>query len=703
MWYPKRLLDLEDLRNANGLTELDGLKLLSEHGDIERTKVRLIEPAELIQQQTRAGKNIVLMKSETHSKRKISRRERENYRYVTLSHCWGKPKSVQGQLKLSSKTEERFKKEGIELRELPKTFRDAMLFACRLEKVGFIWIDSLCIKQRVTDSSIEGLGGAQKDWLEQSRAMDQIYRNSFLNISATAAVDGDQGLFCNRRPEYLWEDEININYTGTNLFGSTRTGSTQQDKLVRCTLIDVSFWDDLVERAPVNRRGWVLQERLMAPRVLHFCRDQIAWECQEFQAAEGHPEMNPTLSVKLGDIVDEGRLKDLTVKAGLDLRENRLKGLSDPDTFMPHLHVYELWKRVVEVYSRMSLTVSRDKLIALSGTARLFSDMLLREGSSQDYIVGMWSQNLESQLLWQVNEVFQDGVFENPARRDTSRAPSFSWASIDSPYGITYGDVTDYGAAPVLGQVANPSGHNDSEEADVRMEDVTPLTQFHARASPTAVKLDRRAARKNRAETHRIDEPSIPIESSNPTDDLFFKVLKHNVVRTDPENSFGMIKEGQLLIKPRFLRKIELKKLEPPLRIPFSWRLQNDDADKSMEHSNLILERPDTDADIFKTGAELYVMPAAYGERTVRKAFRYLYCLLLKYEGDVSPSIFGDATFVATHDQQSFVAHEQPGDGQPTHYRKFRRIGITKLSNHMDEEAQRELKSQETDEKICLV
>jgi len=32
-----------------------------------------------------------------------------------------------------------------------------------------------------------------------------------------------------------------------------------------------------------NRRGWVLQGRLMAQRVLHFCHDQIAWECAEFE------------------------------------------------------------------------------------------------------------------------------------------------------------------------------------------------------------------------------------------------------------------------------------------------------------------------------------------------------------------------------------------------------------------------------------
>jgi len=32
-----------------------------------------------------------------------------------------------------------------------------------------------------------------------------------------------------------------------------------------------------------NRRGWVLQERLMTPRVLHFIHNEIVWECTGFE------------------------------------------------------------------------------------------------------------------------------------------------------------------------------------------------------------------------------------------------------------------------------------------------------------------------------------------------------------------------------------------------------------------------------------
>jgi hypothetical protein len=648
-WYPKRLLDLEELRSANGLKEIDGLTLLSEHGDIERKKVYLIETNEVFSQMT-GNPTRLMMGSKTSDRRKMTREERENHRYVTLSHCWGKPKSVQGQLRLDSITEDRFKIEGIELRELPKTFRDAILFACRLEKVGFIWIDSLCIKQP-TENYGNQSGGPVSDWLQESRVMDKIYRRSFLNISATAAIDGDRGLFFSRRPEYLWEDEINVNYTGTNLFGSERTGSTDEDQLTRCTLIDVSFWDELVEHAPVNRRGWVLQERLMAPRVLHFCRDQIAWECAEFEDAEGHPEMNPTLRAKLGAIVDEGRLKNLTPDAGLALRSNRLKGLADPDKGMTDLYMYELWKQIVEVYSKTSLTVSRDKLIALSGIARRFCDEDAKLFTAPNvYIAGMWRNNLESQLLWQVNELFRDGVFENPARRDAARSPSFSWASIDTPHGITYPDVTDYGAARV-----------------------------------------------NKMRTRDQDQA----EESNPEEELLLTILDHSITQSDPENPFGMVEQGRLQLKPRYLRPIELRKLYPPLRVPYSWRLKVDestpDPSKSTapparsrdDHTNLYLDAPESDVDIFKDDAELYCMPVAYGERTVRKSFRYLYCLLLKYERQTDFTGQGRASGVKV-------------PTTTTHYPMFRRIGITKLSNHLDERAQHVLRKKEYNGIICL-
>lgn len=64
-WYPKRLLDLQELREADGLTEIDGLTTLSEHGDAEtvlsghrdpeRAKIRLIDVKQSVFYEPRSG------------------------------------------------------------------------------------------------------------------------------------------------------------------------------------------------------------------------------------------------------------------------------------------------------------------------------------------------------------------------------------------------------------------------------------------------------------------------------------------------------------------------------------------------------------------------------------------------------------------------------------------------------------------------
>jgi hypothetical protein len=340
----------------------------------------------------------------------------------------------------------------------------------------------------------------------------------------------------------------------------------------------------------------------MAPRVLHFCINQIAWECSEFQDAEGHPEGLPTLRNRLGDIVNEGTLKSLTKTDGLRLREIRLKGFPDPDKHLRNLHVYELWKRIVEVYSRTTLTMSRDKLVALSGIARQFGD-----DTRCEYVAGMWREHLESQLLWHVNEVFKDGIFHNQAKRDPSRAPSFSWAALDTPYGIVYGETTDYG--------------------------------------------------RDRAE------------------ELLFEVKHYQLTYMDQENVFGLIEgsSGHIIVKPLHLRQIKLRKLQPPQGVPYCWHLiDNAGNQTSTDHFNMYLDAPETDVDVFQKEATLFCMPAAFGDRTVKKSSRYLICLLLKLEKTIQG-----------------VMH-------------FKRFGLTKLSNYADREGQIALREKNFNKDIWI-
>ncbi|RDW87873.1 hypothetical protein BP5796_03567 [Coleophoma crateriformis] len=329
--------------------------------------------------------------------------------------------------------------------------------------------------------------------------MDQVYNNSLCNISATAATNSSKGLYVDRDSKQFWVDEVALNTNGVpgqpqppvpkkvsiqdiahqlqdtmltngNHVKRTKHGNSDgksrlkvadaSNSVKKYTILDLNFWETTVDQAPVNRRGWVLQERLIAPRVLHFCHDQIAWECWEKDAIESRPDGIPLLQLKAGSIVPRSRLKGMVPSVdGKALRHARLSRgrlkngkYTDIDEDMGHavpsVYCFEVWKRVVETYSKTRLTKATDKLIALAGIAKIMSRRILN-GRDEDYVAGMWRDNLESQLLWRVDPaVKKDGTYDFHSDRpgmDEYRAPSFSWAAIDSERGINYADVTDFG------------------------------------------------------------------------------------------------------------------------------------------------------------------------------------------------------------------------------------------------------------------
>ncbi|KAF1362991.1 heterokaryon incompatibility, partial [Lizonia empirigonia] len=168
--------------------------------------------------------------------------------YVTLSDCWGG--TVSHQLTRDNYSE--FTR-GIPVRDLPRTFQDAVYVAASMEQVGYLWIDSLCIIQY-----------DEQDWLVQSATMDRVYSETYLNLSATASFNSHGGLFRHGDFKLLEEEDVLLNIEGLPLAYDRK---------------DATFWEQEVDRGPVNSRGWVLQERLMSPRVLYFCHDQVGWEC----------------------------------------------------------------------------------------------------------------------------------------------------------------------------------------------------------------------------------------------------------------------------------------------------------------------------------------------------------------------------------------------------------------------------------------
>jgi hypothetical protein len=242
----------------------------------------------------------------------------------------------------------------------------------------YLWIDALCINQ--------------DDAQEKSREityMDEIYSNSSLNISSTAAASGSEGLFYKRFPFSVEPCRRPI-----KVFGS---GSQMSGELITYT----DRWSDQVNHGLVNKRAWVFQERILSPRIIHFARDQVFWECASLRAA------------------DASSFDDIALYSGYagflkKWYEDNPSG--DLNTFHTN------WSLLVTVYSGTKVTFPGDRLVAISAVARRMCR--LRNLNQEDYIAGMWRPGLVRQLMWVVIAPWTSGP--PPA---IYQAPSWSWAS----------------------------------------------------------------------------------------------------------------------------------------------------------------------------------------------------------------------------------------------------------------------------------
>lgn len=297
--------------------------------------------------------------------------------YVTLSHCWG---SMQYST-LSTRSEPDFITK-IPLEPLSQTFRDAIYVTSRLG-YSYLWIDTLCIVQ-----------DSPEDWLHESSLMDRVYAHSSLNIAATAAADGAGGLF--HENSYLSKQSCIVSGPQRNPYGPVWPGE-RVNLLFQTT--SKQLWSDQIEHTPLGRRGWVVQERLLSPRTVHFTKIGALWECCLGRAAPSIPE-------------------------GKWLRHSsNIKRLNN-DKSLPNQSVtlFTQWNAIVAKYTECKLTYPSDKLIAISGLARRHCRQMDVDTSS--YLAGLWRETLPQGLLWY-------GVEYNKTNELT--APSWSWAHVDGP------------------------------------------------------------------------------------------------------------------------------------------------------------------------------------------------------------------------------------------------------------------------------
>lgn len=179
-------------------------------------------------------------------------------------------------------------------------------------------------------------------------------------------------------------------------------------------------WITALQHGAVFSRGWCLQERELSPRVLHYTRDRLLWECRECTASEDEPELeSKATNASLAPHLSRFRVLD---DQQLYTYSNTQSGVTK--------QVHK-WDKVVEAYSQKKLTVSSDKLPAISGVAAVIAKL---HNAQDDYLAGLWKNNLVHGLAWFPKRTTAPtplGQGQWPPAAVDEGIPSWSWAAYD--------------------------------------------------------------------------------------------------------------------------------------------------------------------------------------------------------------------------------------------------------------------------------
>jgi hypothetical protein len=305
----------------------------------------------------------------------------KSYEYVTLSHCWG---SIQP-ICLTKETEGTLRA-GINSQDLPKTFRDAVSICLHLN-FRYIWIDSLCIFQ-------DNL----QDWGMESALMRSVYKNASLNIAASGAANSSVGLSFERNPLAFQPFRVNI------------------DSAIWVYPPDWPAHE--IRTSPLNMRAWVLQERVLSKRIIHFTVAGVRWECMTDLASEVYSP---------GSIDDIRRMSSKSQNFKKTFARSAVSEGASSDVLREWKYAshYCDWLGLLWEYSQCGITNSGDKLVAMQGIVQT-----IKEAIGIELVCGMWKNILVLELLWQVEDQSRR---VDPPHVLQWRAPSWSWANSDFP------------------------------------------------------------------------------------------------------------------------------------------------------------------------------------------------------------------------------------------------------------------------------
>lgn len=189
---------------------------------------------------------------------------------------------------------------------------------------------------------------------------------------------------------------------------------------------DIDLWRGELTHVPLTKRGWVLQEEVLAARTIYFGARQVLWGCNTGRACETYPYLR--LSHKLGSPHSDlsfNRKEEFLYDDELGFIISAISRAQTSTTnanldSLPQKALFDVWPRFVAHFSIRALTFPADKLLAIAGITRLLSRVL-----NDQFIAGLWKSHLMEGLLWYVRA-------STITRRPVDyRAPSWSWASCE--------------------------------------------------------------------------------------------------------------------------------------------------------------------------------------------------------------------------------------------------------------------------------
>ena len=250
--------------------------------------------------------------------------------------------------------------------------------------------------------------------------MGNIYANAACTIAATAAKDSRGGLFHERSAKLL----------GPRRADFDKQGSWPEDMHTELCLTGSYVYDVhhlaqvCIERAPLNQRAWVSQERQLSRRLLHFTGTQLFWECNESQACEAYPNGLP-LWVRSFWRYDATSLKKRV--RNLMRSEEALAGGSAPTCVAQSLDdkTYWAWLTFRDQYSAAALTYRTDKLVAIQGIVNW-----IRIVRDSQFVAGLWLSHINEELCW--TEAYSRTEPHHSSTPKVWIAPTWSWACSDA-------------------------------------------------------------------------------------------------------------------------------------------------------------------------------------------------------------------------------------------------------------------------------